>query len=554
MFGNASSDMTNTGVGTGVAPTLAINLNPEARNWKQVTFRCMIQDILGNEIYTMHDSEKMGDRTIFYCISIPGENDWVRKCPKGSRNEFMTKNGKSSDSMPVARNLDVERLPLDHPEGDRDRCMRLSVSLVNRSYPIPSNGRNKSCLIKIYDINLVEFLRVNDIVQVSGLLEPTEFEDGSHLERERPREFCGDPSCHIDHNHIPHGNKFIPDFEPAEDFPHRLVPRVHVMTLKKMNHINPLLPDLLSPSIIDKMTVRMARARLSTVLTQILGGDSVAAEYLIFSLISGIHRRKDVTSLGQLTMGLSGIKPEMKFLIDKLYELFSSITTHSHYIDLSIANLNNLCFTPTKDHENNKMIAGTLQLPDGLYLMLNETALTEGQLTALGTENLNSLSQIIRWQRHKYNFKYSSVEIDTDIKVLVFSEGKSLLQVPYTVRLEKNDPETISNIRQACDSVNDFLNEDLLNMFRYFITALKDVPDYGISDEAEKCIQQDFSNWRASNEAKGEPLFSADDLSSHMTLARYVTISRGETLLTNELWKETCQLESARQSRLLNRT
>lgn len=325
-------------------------------------------------------------------------------------------------------------------DSDQEKNNRLSFSLVNWSYPIPSDGKNKSCLIKVYDGNLVEYLRVNDIVSVSGLVEPNEFEDNSQLmtNKSSPSNGAGDESGQVD------GVAFAndSDFEPASDFPHRLVPRVHVRTLKKLTHINPLLPDVISRATINMTTVKMARARLSTILTQLFGGDSLAAEYLILSLISGIHRRKDVTTLGQLTIGLSGFKPEMKFLIEKLYEIIAKITTHSHLIDLSIANLNNLRFTPKKDHDNNKMIAGTLQLPDGLFLVLNETALEEGQLTEQGTVNLSTLNQIIRWQRHNYDFKFHSVEIDTDLKVLVVSEGKSILTVPYNILIEKNDPET----------------------------------------------------------------------------------------------------------------
>lgn len=512
-----------------------------------VEFRCMIQDILGSEVYGDKD-DKFRDRTIFYCITIPGENEWVRNSPKGNKNDFMT-----NDATKI--------LAQENGINDDTAINRLSFSLVNWSYPIPSDGKNRSCLIKVYDIKTAEVLRVNDIVQVSGHIETVQSENLPS------RQVLTDESSPNTHNNgttsaatnASNNNNNINsfgvtvspelDFEPAIDFPHRLVPRVHVKELKKLNHINPLLSDQLTWDKVNLSSIKLARARLSTILTQLLGGDSLSSEYLILSLISKIHRKKDVSTLGQLTINLTGFKPEMKFLIEKLYEIISKITTHSHYIDMSIANLNNLRFTPKKDHDNNKMIAGTLQLPDGLYLMLNETALSEGQLTTDGTENLGTLNQIIRWQRLNYNFKYHSVEIDTDLKVLVISEGKSVLAVPFRIPIEKNDPEIIDSMRQACESVDDFLTEDLLNMFRYFITALKDVPDYTIPDEVQKCIQMDFITWRRGAEASGKVLFSADDLSSYMTLARYLTISRGETTLTTEIWKGVCQMESTRQSR-----
>lgn len=516
-----------------------------------VEFRCMIQDVLGNEIYEGTDG-KLKDRTIFYCITIPGENEWVRNSPKGNKNDFMTNTG-TPTRMLAQENGSSNNSNSNSNNNDETANTRLSFSLVNWSYPIPSDGKNKSCLIKVYDSKVAELLRVNDIVQVGGFIEPPH-NDAAHrpvlTDEGSPNNTntTSTSSGVAGDNHAIH-IAFDTGFEPASDFPHRLVPRVHVKTLKKLNHINPLLPDLLAWDKVNVNTIKLARARLSTILTQLFGGDSLAAEYLILSLISRIHRRKDVTTLGQLTIGLSGFKPEMKFLIEKLYEIIAKITTHSHYIDMSIANLNNLRFTPKKDHDNNKMIAGTLQLPDGLYLVLNESALSEGQLTVDGTENISTLNQIIRWQRLNYNFKFHSVEIDTDLKVLVISEGKSILTVPYNVPLEKNDPETIKSMREACEAVNDFLTEEFLNMSRYFITALKDVPDYEIPDEVQKRIQQDFVNWRKGAGANSKVIFSADDLSSYMTLARYLTVSRGETVLTNEIWTETCQMETTRQSR-----
>lgn len=524
-------------------------LHPEAKNWKPVEFRCMIQDILGNEVYCEHNSEKLGDRTIFYCITVPGENDWVRICPKGDKNEFMTNYGQSTKTTELS-----SRENGNQSESNREKTIRLSSYLVNWSFPIPSDGKNKSCLIKVYDIKLVEYLRVNDIVQVSGLVEPAEFEDDSQLmtNKNSPNgNGENSPRGHGNNENLPTISSGDSDFEPASDFPHRLVPRVHVRKLKKLKHINPLLPDIVSRDRIDVATVKLARARLSTILTQLLGGDTLATEYLILSLISRIHRRGAAGHLGQFSVGLTRFKPEMKFLIEKLSDFIAKITTHSHYIEMSIANLNNLRFTPTKDHDNNKMIAGTLQLPDGLYLLLNEIALTEGHLNAQGTENLATLSQIIRWQQHNYNFKFHSVKIDTDLKILVISEGKSILPVPYTVPLENNDSETIGSMRQACENVDDFLTEDLLNMFRYYITALIDVPEYSIPEEVTETVEKYFTDRRSLEEERGLTLFSPEELSSYMTMARYLTISRGETVLTREIWEETCKLESARRARLI---
>lgn len=543
-------------------------IHPEAKDWKYIEFRCMIQDILGSEIYAGHNSTKLNDRTIFYCITIPGENEWV--CKTSNSNDGLSKFEPSGSNVNSSQD-------------------RLSVSLVNYSFPIP-DGKNKSCLIKVYDMNLVDCLRVNDIVQVGGLVEPLEFEDDAELltnknspqngerattavtsnsNEDKNDTFKHDSTNDSHSNSNSNSNGHRPskvsgkreqfngridqgfDFEPAKDFPERLVPRIHVRTLRKLAHINPLLPQVIKQHNIDVSKVKLARARLSTILTQLLAGDSLTAEYLILSLISKIHVRKDaVQCIGQLTLGLTGFKPEMRFLAEKIYHLVSRITTHSHYIDLSIANLNNLRFTPKKDHENNKMIAGTLQLPDGMFLMINETALAEGLLTAQGTSNLSTLGQIIRWQKHKYDFQFHSVEIDTDLKILVICEKISLLPVQTAIRIAKNDPESIASMKEACEAVDDFLDEELLNSFRYFITTLMSAPEYVIPDHVQNSIAEDYAKWRQEASSNGTVLLTPDDLSIRMTLARYITLSHGETTLDRDFWLKANEMEEARLGRM----
>lgn len=558
----------------------------DMENWEPVELRCMIQDILGSEVYCKNDNPNdLGDRTIFYCITIPGENEWVRSSPKTNGKDFLTSNEPSlftTNSSTATSNNNTssnsasndhsattsgQQQPLLNDENsnsnsnshqqhsnsnngvtiltDREKTKKLSLYLVNLSFPIPI-GKKSSCLIKVYDMKLVENLRVNDLIHVSGFLEPIEFDDDAKLLTTKSSAQNGDNQYETTMPSVIHHD----DFEPACDFSHRLVPRVHVQKIKKVKHINPLLPEIITRDKLDINTIRLAKARLTTFVTQLLGGDALASEYLIMSLIAKIHRRETTTSLGQFSIGISGFKPEMKFLVSKLYNFISRITTHSHYIDLSIAQLNSLRFTPSKDIDNNKMIAGTLQLPDGLCLFLNETALAEGQLNSLGLQNIEALGNIISWQRLTYDFKFHSVQIDTDLKVLVISEGKSILPVTIRIQLKNNDAETISAMEQACESVDAFLTDETLNMFRYYITSLIEVPEYTIPADVKDLIEQNFIDWRKNQSADGERIMSADDLSVLMTTARYQTISRGETMLTREIWQETYRMDAERQARL----
>lgn len=503
----------------------------------------MIQDILGNEIYTKEkNSDTLGDRTIYYCITIPGENDWVRKAASNGFNKFDEITQETSEPV----NSDQERL---------------SFSLVNYSFPIPSDGKNKSCLIKVYDLKLVDSMRVNDIVHVRGFVEPSEFEDDAELLTSKNSPSATNSDANNKTNgttatdgQTEHSSMYAlndlkeTEFQPANDFPHKLVPRVHVETLKKLTHINPMISDALKFEDLDMTRLKLARVRLETILSQLLGGDTLAANYITLCLLSKIIARKETTFIGQLAVNICGLNPAIKILVEKLYGLISKITTHSHLLNLSIANLNNLKFTPQRDHDNNKMIAGTLQLPDGLFLMIDEIALEEGLLTQNGIANVGSLNQIIRYQTHKYDFKYSNVEIDTDLSILVLSEGKTVLDVPIVVKLDHDDDESV---KQACESLDTFLTEELLNMFRHYISSMRQLnaQNFHIPDDVQESITTDFVKFRDEADKNKKTMFSADDLSDHMTLARLLTISRCEQVLTKEIWTDVCKMEVERKAR-----
>ena len=47
-----------------------------------------------------------------------------------------------------------------------------------------------------------------------------------------------------------------------------------------------------------------------------------------------------------------------------------------------------------QDFEANRLVSGVLQLPAGTNLVLDETAMTDGQLSAKGVQNLTALGTL----------------------------------------------------------------------------------------------------------------------------------------------------------------
>lgn len=61
--------------------------------------------------------------------------------------------------------------------------------------------------------------------------------------------------------------------------------------------------------------------------------------------------------------------------------------------------------------------------------MIDETGLSTGELTVTGKENYKALSDVLIFQKLTYDFKYYTMEYETDIPILIFSDVKSFIPV-----------------------------------------------------------------------------------------------------------------------------
>ena len=77
-----------------------------------------------------------------------------------------------------------------------------------------------------------------------------------------------------------------------------------------------------------------------------------------------------------------------------------------------------------------------LQLTAHTHLLLDETAMENGQLDAEGVRNLTALGNLISWQKVGYNFSFHNIDFLTDVPVIVMSEGRSILPSDVSVMLK----------------------------------------------------------------------------------------------------------------------
>lgn len=160
--------------------------------------------------------------------------------------------------------------------------------------------------------------------------------------------------------------------------------------------------------------IEATRAQVVALLTSALGGDKLAAEYLLLNLISRVYARVDGMPLGVMSLALShagGVgtpqQPQLSSTegdlapaVTALCALMAQLVPSSAKLSLSIASLNERYWSPRKDMTANRLISGPLQLAksQGTCLLLDESAMQQGRLNDHGCRNLRALQTLVESQ------------------------------------------------------------------------------------------------------------------------------------------------------------
>ncbi|KAI1293479.1 Mini-chromosome maintenance complex-binding protein [Halotydeus destructor] len=480
-------------------------------------------------------------RLSYFCISVPGENEWVRetwlKKNDTCNEEVLDSQDKVKNKSDTNDGNEAKRLKsanVSEIEDESRKKVETHLNKLKLCHPACDVNPNKrACIVKLYEDN--QSFKLNDVIEVVGSIQ-FDNSEAALLSQQK--------------SHTPEQlelvNSLIKDMDMEdhdEKYPSSLVPRIHAFYVRKINHINPLVDSKVTQEF-SKDSLSKLRTELHAILSQALFGDQLAADYVICNLISSIYSRKDILTLGAFPLNVSNFPKmtasELNAYVKSLYTLLARLQTHSVYMPMALQNLNKSAFVPEKDYTNNKLNSGLLQLSEGTFMLVDETALSAGQLAAEGVANLNTLTELIKWQKVRYNFKYHHMEVDTDVKVLVLSEGRTLLPTAYKVPLRCSPNIPVSEIFPAIEA---YLDEHLLNGIRTYITLLRN-RSYNLTDEVQKRIQDDFVEMRQKCDKVGP-----DDLHSLLTVARLFALSLGDTELTLDAWEQVKKMETDRMQR-----
>lgn len=253
--------------------------------------------------------------------------------------------------------------------------------------------------------------------------------------------------------------------------------------------------------------------------------------------------RKDVTILGKFTLNLTNANDRFAQLF---YNNFKKLVTMSHKFNLSIDSLNKTNMIPNKDYNTDKLITGMLQLPVKFNLIIDETCLDAGELKQKGLLNVQALSDIIKWQKLNYDFGFHPQEFNTNIRVLILSNGKSIL--PNDCQLKMLIPSDVNYNDYDANLEKFFAHHSLfIDNLRKYLTLVADL-EYKINEQMQKLVEEDFVRLRQ-EALNSQDKMNVDDFHLLLVIARLQSISYGKTELNLSEWNRSKYLEKERRQR-----
>ncbi|XP_037940373.1 mini-chromosome maintenance complex-binding protein-like [Teleopsis dalmanni] len=374
---------------TFLAKVPLLNYTPlhKLKNHALVRFRGMIQDMVDPEIYlekyevksdngdtrlqcgkfrdtlVMKNGENVnfesnanvhGERRTLFVVSIPGLNEWAQTyesdCNK--QNLESAANAKSSENATSKKRaftdegllMETEDIPSTGINNNtvngtnKRQCLESETiantesksSLIGVQYmlnsPIPERP-SLACMVKIY--NDLEDYILDTVIDAVGFLSVDPSLDGTAMDTDECQ-YISATELH------------------AQNPPPSIIPRLHAIVVHRLRHCNPLLDErilALKPHpIVDAVN---AFKDLHRMLTLCLFNDSLAADYLISHLISTVYNRSEGESIGKFSLNIYNFpQKDLSTYTDKLYKILELLLPASHYLPMTLDNINNSTFVP----------------------------------------------------------------------------------------------------------------------------------------------------------------------------------------------------------------
>lgn len=497
------------------------------------------------------------ERRVLYCVPVPGEQPWVGEAERvdddGVASEDESRRGAKRERDDVDMELCAEEAPSAPARGfamlirpDIERVKKTSNEdnmapdtpeqigegevreesldqLLN--FPLVPESRSP-CIVKVYG-ETADSIKVNDVVEFVGMLY---YSPELGMDKR-------DEGIHENSDAAMYNISSFPEEESSKNPVTSLVPRFHALTYKvtSQNKFVDSTPtdrfkasDLETSHQLSPEQLIVARTKLLDMISNALGGDAFAAELVLMTLVSRVHTRTDLLSLGKFSINLTGCNLDSKesgSMAEVLAAVLCRVCPSVAHLPLTLPALNARSWTPKKDYTYNRLRAGPLQLAASTVLLLDETKLDSGTLTHIGVRNVEALKSLSAVQELEYDFQYHQMRVPVDIPLIVLSDKKSIIQSDAVVPLRSvRNPKLLE------------VSDEELKLMRLFVAGAR-MTKHAMSERTSSDIEAEIVEAR-----KTDKSMTQEGLHMMLTMTRLRALSLGQSEVTKQTWIETVEL------------
>jgi len=480
-----------------------------------------------------------------YCVPLPAESSWTQKgstCPAAAQPGLSLsdpprskKRGRDDEDVtmePEMTRPSKQEVTVPPPPKPYGRANELcSADEFGLNFPLAweerrGRGSSTACIVKTYDEDQ-ESLRLCDAVEIVGVL-------------------CVNPEV-ANFESSPLGDSLCRD---ARDPSTSMVPRLHAILVRQLPFYHPMLPftsTWLTEARLANAFQRtfsapgaLAAARNVAVrtLSCALGGDMLAAEYLLMLLVSRSFDKCGEKSLGSWTLNFTHWPQGAS--VAGISEAAANLVPRAVCLEVSTQSLEKQRWKPSKDFVANRLVSAQLQLARGTLLILDETKLAEGKLSASGLQALKAIGTVVTDQMLPCDFSSYDVNIPLELFcVSVSSRGRSIisgmdvaLPISQIASADSAVPSQEAYMAGAMDAVR-----MLLGLVTRSPRPVK------FSDEVAHRFSEDFAAIRQTAQIPAELCHT------WMGLARAYCLTHGEQELSAARWSSVLTMEKERLQR-----
>lgn len=514
-------------------------------------------DFKGDRFARKHElADKYSSRSVYRFVPIPLDNG--PRCGDGfeygedptEEDSFPLVYGKFGECVVKMYDFTVEL-----PEGvclTEDESRRaLSEHLGSLKNPLDTTRRESTSDIKINE--LIEVLSVAELQAIDdpeclfereGQLNNDELDKRTEATRKRvvlhaisfKRISNYSPVASLDIGY----NGFLGEFHP---------PSETCKLLRKM--VDHKYPDL-------KDVSGLYCGMVEYIADQVCCGNRLLSEYILMCISS--RRKLDLDTKVEDASG-SVLNPPQIILhvsmcnsefVKKLHSFLQSHLPRLLWINANVSAMNDVNFTPYFDVEKDKFVTGVLQLPLLRNLIVvDETSLEEGQLSAKGLESISNISLLTNFGYVNYNFANYQVPIKTESNCIILTTGQKSIfsnQSYLSIPLKAKDSETGTN----CSNLRNEYGVDIYNyranlsfMLKLYVSIVGSCVEMLEFDEQTRdFIAETFVNVR--QKLDSDKQIHPSILHAWIMLARTQALMNGEERLLKNRFERFIELELER--------